>query len=204
MDKWIQLPNKQTVEKTIAALKKNNIDAYFVETQEEAKKKFFEILPENVEVLSNSSVTLNEIGISKEIAESGKYNAVKNKLMAMDRKTQGREMQKMGSAPEWSVGSVHAITEDGHILIASNTGSQLPGYAYGSSHVIWVVGAQKIVKNTDEGLKRIFEHSLVLENERVKIAYGMPESHVRRILILEDEAISGRSTVIFVNQVLGY
>lgn len=204
MDKWIQLPNKQTVEKTIAALKKNNIDAYFVETQEEAKRKFFEILPENVEVLSNSSVTLNEIGISKEIAESGKYNAVKNKLMAMDRKTQGREMQKMGSASEWSVGSVHAITEDGHILIASNSGSQLPGYAYGSSHVIWVVGAQKIVKNTDEGLKRIFEHSLVLENERVKIAYGMPESHVRRILILEDEAISGRSTVIFVNQVLGY
>ena len=64
--------------------------------------------------------------------------------------------------------------------------------------------SERLVKNTDEGLKRIFEHSLVLENKRVKIAYGMPESHVRRILILEDEAISGRSTVIFVNQVLGY
>ena len=204
MDKWIQLPSKEVIKKTIEALKRNNIDAYFFETLDEAKKKFFEILPENAEVLSNSSVTLEEIGISKEIAESGKYNAVKNKLMAMDRKTQGREMKKIGSSPEWSVGSVHAITEDGHILIASNTGSQLPGYTYGADHVIWVVGAQKVVKNTDEGLKRIFEHSLALESERVKSAYGMPESYVRRILILEDEAMLGRSTVIFVNQVLGY
>lgn len=204
MDKWIQLPSKEVIKKTIEALKRNNIDAYFFETLDEAKKKFFEILPESAEVLSNSSVTLEEIGISKEIAESGKYNAVKNKLMAMDKKTQGREMKKIGSSPEWSVGSVHAITEDGHILIASNTGSQLPGYTYGADHVIWVVGAQKVVKNTDEGLKRIFEHSLALESERVKSAYGMPESHVRRILILEDEAMLGRSTVIFVNQVLGY
>ena len=204
MDKWTQLPNKETIGRTIEALKKNNIDAYFFETSDEAKKKFFEILPQNAEVLSNSSVTLDEIGISKEIAESGKYNAVKNKLMAMDRKTQAREMQKLGSAPEWAVGSAHAITQDGHILIASNTGSQLPGYAYGADYVIWVVGAQKIVKNTEEGIKRIFEHSLVLESERVKVAYGMPESHARRILILEDEAMPGRSTVIFINQVLGY
>jgi L-lactate utilization protein LutC len=204
MDKWIKLADKETVEKTIAALKKNNINVFFAETKEDARNKFFEILPEGAEVLNNTSVTLDAIGVTKEIMESGRYNSIKKKQMLMDRKTQGKEMQKLNFSPEWSVGSVHAITEDGQLLIASNTGSQLPSYAYGADHIIWVVGTQKIVKTIDEGLKRISEHSLVLESERVKIAYGMPESHVRRILILESERISGRSTVIFVNQALGF
>lgn len=204
MDKWTTLPSKETIEETIKALKKNNIDAYFVKTGEEAKKKFFEILPEGVEVFNNSSVTLDELSIAKEITESGKYNAVRNKLMSMDRKTQSRDMQKLGSAPEWAVGSVHALTKDGHILIASKSGSQLSGYAYGADHIIWVVGTQKIVENADEGIKRIYEHSLPLESERAKIAYGMEHSDVARILIINEESSPGRSTVIFVNQVLGY
>lgn len=204
MSKWTTLADRKTIEKTIKALKKNNIDAYLVETKEEAKNKFFEILPEGAEVLNNTSATLDAIGVTKEIMESGKYNSVKKKQMLMDRKTKRKEIQKLSTTPEWAVGSVHAITDDGQILIASNTGSQLSGYAYGADHIIWVVGAQKIVKNTDDGIKRIYEHSLLMENERVKVAYGMPESHVRRILILENEAIFGRTTVIFVNQVLGF
>jgi hypothetical protein len=203
MDKWSQLPNKETIEKTIAALKKNNIDAYFVETAEDAKQKFFEILPEGAEVLNSSSQTLDTFGIAKEIMESGKYKAVKNELMKMDRNTQRREMQKMGSAPEWAVGSVHAVTKEGHVLIASKTGSQLPGYAYGAGHVIWVVGVHKIVDNVDDGIKRIFDHSLPLENERIKKAYGIEHSDVERILIMYAENAPGRSTVIFVNQVIG-
>ncbi len=203
MDKWIQIPSKEIVKQTIESLKKHNIDAYFVETEEEARKKFFELLPEGAEVLNSSSETLDSFGISKEIMESGKYSAIKNQLMKMDRKTQGREMQKMGSAPEWAVGSVHAVTKEGQILIASKTGSQLAGYAYGAEHAIWIVGVHKIVDNVDEGIKRIFEHSLRLESERVKVAYGMEHSDVERILIMYGENMSGRSTVIFVNQVIG-
>lgn len=204
MNKWSTLPSKEIIEKTLKALKKNNIDTYFVETKEEAKKKFFEILPRGAEVMNNTSVTLDELGIAKEIIDSREYVSVRNKLMSMDRSTQEKEMKKIGSTPEWSVGSAHAITQDGQILIASNTGSQLPGYIYGANHVILIVGAQKIVKDIDEGLKRIFEHSLVLESERVKIAYGMSESHVRRILILESEATLGRLTVIIINKSLGF
>lgn len=204
MDKWTQLPRKDTIQKTIEALKKNNINAFLVETKEEAKRKFFEILPEGAEVLNSASVTLDSLGISKELTQSGRYNALKNTLMKMDRATQGREMQRLGSAPEWATGSVHAITWDGQILIASKSGSQLPGYAYGSDHVIWVVGAQKIVENINEGIKRIYEHSLPLESERVKKAYGMEHSDVARILFINQEAKPGRSTVIFINQVIGY
>lgn len=204
MDKWEKLADKETVEKTIASLNANNIAAYFAGTIEEAKKKVFELLPEKAEVMSMSSVTLDTVSISKEIQESEKYNSTRKKLLSMDRRTQGLEMQKLGAAPEWAAGSVHAVTEDGKVIIASQSGSQLPAYAFGSSHVIWVVGAQKIVKNIDEGMKRIYEYVLPLESERAKKAYGVPGSAVNKVLIINKEAQKGRITIIFVNQVLGF
>jgi len=154
--------------------------------------------------MSMSSVTLDTVSISKEIQESEKYNSARKKLLSMDRRTQDLEMQKLGAAPEWAAGSVHAITEDGKVIIASQSGSQLPAYAFGSSHVIWVVGTQKIVKNIDEGMKRIYEYVLPLESERAKKAYGVPGSAVNKILIINKEAQKGRITIIFVNEVLGF
>ena len=151
-----------------------------------------------------TSVTLDKIGISKEINESGNYNSVRKKLMTMDRKTQGKEMQKLGAAPEYAIGSVHAVTEDGKILVASNSGSQLPAYVYSSNNVIFVVGTQKIVKNLNDAFKRIYEYTLPLESERAKKAYGVPGSFVSKILIINREINPGRIKLIFVNEVLGF
>ena len=158
----------------------------------------------SVEVMTMTSVTLDTIGVPQEIQSSKKYNFVREKLMSMDRKTQSVEMQKLGAAPEWAIGSVHAITEDGHAMIASNTGSQLPAYAYASPHVIWVVGAQKIVTNVDEGMKRIYDYVLPLESERAHKAYGVPASAVNKLLVVHKEVIPNRITVILVKEVLGF
>ncbi len=205
MDKWNQLASKEVVDKTIEALKSNGIDAKFVETGEQAKQEAFKIIPENAEVMTMSSVTLDTLGISKEVQESGKYNSVKNKLAEMNRETQGLEMLKIGAAPEWSVGSVHAVTEDGHVLIASNTGSQLPAYASAAAHVIFVVGTQKIVKNTDEGMKRIYEYVLPLESDRLNKAYNLTTgSFVSKLLIINREKTPNRITLIFVGEKLGF
>ncbi|OGC82093.1 MAG: hypothetical protein A2V81_03005 [Candidatus Abawacabacteria bacterium RBG_16_42_10] len=204
MDKWSQLASKESIETTIAVLKSHNIEAILVENGEAAKKKVLEMLPEGAEVMTMSSTTLQQIGLVEEIENSPKYDVVKKKLSAMDRATQSREMQRIGAAPEWAIGSVHAVTEDGHAMIASNTGSQLPAYAYGAGHVIWVVGTQKIVKNIDEGMKRIFEHSLPLESERTHKAYGVPGSAVNKVLLVNNEVQSQRITMILVNEVLGF
>ncbi len=198
------LPSQTTIQNTIAALRNNNIEAFLVQTKEEASHKVIEILPENSEVLTMTSETLEQIEVVKEINESGHFNSVRNELMKMDRKIQGAEMQKLGAAPLWVVGSVHAVTEDGHVLVASNSGSQLPAYSYGSSHVVWVVGAQKIVKDLDEGMRRVYEHTLPLESERAKKAYGVSASAVNKLLIFNRESQPGRVTMIIVNEVLGF
>ena len=203
MKRFEQLADEKTIEKTVSSLKENGIETFVVKNGEEAKKKVLELLPERSEVMNMTSVTLDTIGVSKEIQESGKFNSVHKKLMSMDRNTQGSEIRKLGTTPEWVIGSVHAVTEDGKVLIASNSGSQLPAYAYGAEHVIWVVGTQKIVKDVDGGIKRIYEHSFPLEDERARKAYGVG-SGVNKILIVNKEISSGRITMILVKEKLGF
>src|SRR5258708_3177769 len=187
---YSQLASQESIDRTSAALKANGIHVLVVEKGEEAKQKILEMLPQGAEVMNMTSVTLDTIGVAKEINESPKYNSVRNKLSSMDRKTQSSQMQKLGAAPEWVVGSVHAVTEEGHIFIASNTGSQLPADVYGSPHVIFVVGTQKIVANNDEAFKRIYDHCLPLETKRARKAYGLPEtwqSSVNKLVIINKE-----------------
>ena len=203
MTKWNQLADDAIIEKTVIALKENHIDAHVVETGSEAKKMALAMIPKNAEVMTMSSVTLETIGLTKEVNESGNYDAVKPKLFAMDRKTQAREMQKLGSAPDWAVGSVHAVSEDGRILVASNTGSQLPAYAYSSGHVIWIVGTQKIVKNIDEGMKRLYEHIVPLEDVHMQKLYKVGTA-VNKLLIINGDKVPGSLTIIFVKEKLGF
>jgi len=204
MKKWEKLAPSQIIKKTIDALKQNGIDAFVVDTGQKVRKEILTRIPEGAEVMTMTSATLDAIGVPDEINESGKYNSIRKKLMSMDRATQGHRINKLGAAPEYALGSVHAVTEDGRVLIASNTGSQLSAYVHGSAHVIWVVGTQKIVKNLDEGIKRIYNHTLLLENKRVQKAYGMPESFVSKLLIVNRENIPGRIILIFVKEKLGF
>lgn len=205
MSMFDQPVDPQVVAETVAALAKNGISAEFVQTGEEAKEKVFEKIPEGAEIMNMSSVTLDTLGISKEIMESGKYSSVKNELNKLDRAKDSLQMQKLGAAPEYAVGSVHAVTTDGKVFVASNTGSQLPAYVYGSSHVIWVVGTQKIVKDSDEAMKRIYDYILPLESVRLNKQYNINTgSFVSKLLIFNREINKDRIHIIFVNEKLGF
>jgi L-lactate utilization protein LutC len=202
-EKFGKLPDLETIQKTKSALEKNGITAFIVETGGEAKKKVLEIIPEGAEVMTMTSMSHQAISSAKEMNESGRFNSVRNKLNQMDMKTQWAEMRRLGAAQEWAVGSVHAVTEEGQLMIASRSGSQLPAYAHGAAHVILVIGAQKIVKNIEEGFKRIYEYSFPLEDERARKAYGTG-SGVNKILIINKEATPGRLFAILVKEKLGF
>lgn len=202
---WNQLPSKEIINQTAEALSAHGFNTIVVETEEEAKQKALELLPKNAGVMTMTSETLRALGLNDYINESGEYNAVRPKLMSMDRATEGHEMKKLGAAPEYVIGSVNALTEDGHVLIASRTGSQIPAYVYAAGHVVWVVGVQKIVKNVEEGTKRIFEYVLGLESERANKAYNITSgSKVDRLLTFYEEETPKRITIILVNRLLGF
>lgn len=204
-NKWITIPSDNDIETTRQNLEKNGFTTIVTNTEEEATKEFFTLVPEGAEIFTVTSMTLETLGITKEVNQSGKFDAIRPKLMHMDRATQGEDMRKIGAAPAYVAGSVHAVTQDGHVLIASKTGSQLPAYVYGAGKVIWVVGAQKIVKDITEGQKRIFEHTLPLEGKRANKAYNITTgSSVDKLLTYYTELVSGRVTIILVKKELGF
>jgi len=116
---------------------------------------------------------------------------------------QQREMRTLAASPDHVVGSVHALTEGGSLLIASASGSQLGPLVSGAGQVILVIGAQKIVPDVAAGLRRIYEYCYPLEDARARQAYGVP-SGVNNILIINKAVTPGRVTAIIVNERLGF
>ncbi len=200
---WDNIPSDNIIKKTKTALQKNNIEVFVVENGKEAKEKILNLIPEGSEVFTMTSKTLEAIGVLKEIDEFGKFISIRNKLNSMNSDTQKQDMKRLGSAPDYTVGSVHAVTQDGKVLIASKSASQLPAYIYGAAHVIWAVGAQKIVKNIDDGMKRIYEYCFPLEDARARKAYGIG-SAVDKIVISNGEPVPGRITMILIKEKLGF
>jgi hypothetical protein len=207
MKAWNATASGESVERAAKALAANGIEVHRAATAAEARAKVLALIPAGAEVFTMSSQTLEATGIAKEINASKSFRSVRDALGAMDPKTQGRDMRRIGAGPDVAVGSAHAVTETGTVLVASNTGSQLPAYAYGAGTVIWVVGTQKIVQGVDEGLRRINEYVVGLESVRARKAYGLPESwssFPSKILMINREITPGRVKIVLVDESLGF
>jgi hypothetical protein len=174
-----------------------------VRSGDNARKTVASLIPPGAEVFNNTSRTLESIGVADDIERSGRYEPLRLRLFQMDREMQAREMRILAASPDYVVGSVHALTEGGSLLIASASGSQLGPIVSGAEHVIFVIGGQKIVADLDAGIRRIFEYSLPLEDWRAREAYGVP-SGVNNILIINRAVAADRITAILVHEALGF
>lgn len=200
---FTQLASEKQIEKTVQALQAHGIRVVVFDTGEEARTYVLDLIPPGAEVYDTPSRTLELIGLAEQIEHTTHFQAVRARLSTLDRMTQRYEMRKLVAAPEVLVGSIHAITEQGEVLIASASGSQLGAAAFGASTVIWVVGTQKLVHTLEDGFRRIREYSLPLENERAQQVYGQA-SAINKLLTINAEHEPGRITIVLVKQQLGF
>lgn len=194
--------DETTIQTAKAALESRGFTVTVVDNLENAREEVIGLVPKGSRVFTSTSVTLEKTGLA-DILNSEEYISQRNTFIALHGQEDKKfEMRQAGAASDITVGSVHAVTETGEVLIASATGSQMPNYTYGAGHVIWVVGAQKIVKNTDEGRRRIEEYVFPLEDVRAQKAYGVGSSINQLLFYLKDPM--HRVTVIFVREAVGY
>jgi hypothetical protein len=201
-DRFTTLPDDQTLSATVVALEEHGSSVEVVDDFDAAREAVLARIPEGSSVMTNTSVTLEETGIANAINNDGSYESMRNKLMALNFATQLQEMKAVGGQPDYSVGSVHAVTRDGTLVIASASGSQLASYAWGAANVIFVIGAQKLVPTLAAAHGRIYEHSLKLEDTRALAAYGQ-NSSVGKILEIHQE-LPGRIHIVIIRQVVGF
>ena len=197
------LADDARVKRAAAALEANGIKVLRAGDAAEAKRIVLSLIPEGAQVHHGASQSLEETGILDAIEKSGRYEHLRPRIWSMDRKTQADEIRRLGAAPDVMLGSVHAVTETGSLITASMSGSQLGPYVSGAGRVILVVGTQKIVSDLEEGLYRVNDYSLPLEDARAQAAYGI-NSAVNKVLIINREIVPGRITVVLVNEVLGF
>jgi len=201
-DRFTTLPDNETLESTVVALEEHGFSVELVEDLEAAREAVLARIPGGSSVMTNTSVTLTETGIEDAINRGGTYESIRNKMLALDFETQAQEMKALAGQPDFALGSVHAITREGTLVIASASGSQLASYAWGAANVIFVVGAQKLVPTLDAARERIFQHSLKLEDARALAAYGQ-NSSVGKVLEIHQE-LPGRIHVVLIRRSVGF
>ena len=198
-----QVASREHIEAVARALERNGIRAIVAADGGEAREAVHSLLADGAAVYNNTSRTLEAIGVSEDIERSGRYQALRLRLYQMDREMQRDEMRTIAASPDNVVGSAHAVTDDGSLMIASASGSQLGPIVSGASHVILVIGGQKIVPDIPTGFRRIYEYCFPLEDARARNAYGVP-SGVNNVLIINRVLASGRITAILVPEQLGF
>ena len=193
----------ERLERAAAALTAHGFTVEILDDAATARTRTKDLIPEGTSVFTGASETLRLSGIDEDINTSGRYEAIRPRALAMDRATQMDEIRRLLATPDVAVGSVAAVTETGSLVIASASGSQLPGYAGGAARAIWIVGAQKVVPDLSTALRRIEDHCLPLESARTQAAYGWP-SAINRLLILNAEPRPGRGTVLLLREAIGF
>ncbi|MEV6968712.1 LUD domain-containing protein [Hamadaea sp. NPDC051192] len=193
----------EALERAAAALTKNGFSVEVLDDLEAARTRVAELIPAGASVYTSASETTRLSGIADDINSGDKYDALKPRLLAMDRATGADEIRRLSATPDVVLGSVAAVTETGSLVVASASGSQIPAYAGGAGKAIWIVGAQKVVPDLGTALRRLEEHALPLESARAQQVYGQP-SAINRLLVLNAELQPGRGTVLLIRGAVGF
>lgn len=200
------LATEESIKKASEALAKNGFDPEVVNTKEEALEKIKSLIPEGASVMNGSSVTLEEIGYI-DYLKSGehKWNDLHAKVTAEEDKEKRSLLRKQSVNSDYYLGSVHALTEAGEMVIASNTGSQQPHLVFTSPNLILIVGTQKITSSLDAAFKRLEEYVVPLEDEHMKKLYGRGTQRSKTVILHKENPIKGRKVkVLFVKEKLGF
>jgi acyl-CoA hydrolase len=200
--RFTELADEETLVATVVALEEHGFSVELVDDLNAAREAVLALIPEGSSVMTNTSVTLEETGIAEAVDNGGRYESARNRMTSLDYATQLPEMKAAAGQPDYALGSVHAVTRDGTLVIASASGSQLASYAWGAANVIFVVGAQKLVPNAEAARERIYKHSFPLEDARAYSAYGI-NSRVGKILEIHQED-PGRIHVILIRRAVGF
>lgn len=203
---YTNISDENTITNTVSALANHNFIPLVVENKEEALAKVIELIPKGASVNNGASQTLEQIGYIEYLkkGEHGWENLHEAVLKETDPAKQAL-LRKQITVSDYYLGSVHAITETGELVIASASGSQLPGLAHNAQNLILVAGAQKIVPSLSAAFERIEKHVVPLEDVRMKAAYGMGTLHAKTLILRQEHPMMQRKAyVIIVKESLGF
>ncbi|WP_129595817.1 lactate utilization protein [Anaerophilus nitritogenes] len=213
MDQSVKWVIEKKIERTIEALKKNNMEGYFVKDEKELLDKLSSLLQKGETISVGGSVTLFETGII-DLLRSGQYNFLDRYEKGLTEENIKEIYRKSFFANTYLTGT-NAITENGELYNVDGTGNRVAAMIYGPDQVIVVVGFNKIVKNLNEAIERNKQIAAPINAKRLKkktpcastgvcIDCTSPERICNEYTLIKRQRIQGRIKVFIVDKELGY
>jgi L-lactate utilization protein LutC len=206
LEKFSVIPSDESIKKTIEGLKSRNIEAEVISDGHMTLARIKELIPAEASVMNGSSRTLEQIGFVEYLkSEAQPWNNLHEAILNESDPAKKSQLRKQAALSDYYLGSVHALTESGEMVIASNTGSQLPHIVYTSKNLIFVVSARKITSDLAQAFQRIQAHVIPLEDENMKQKYGSGTSWNKTVIFHRENPNMGRTVrVILVKEALGF
>ncbi len=188
------------------ALTEHGFEAILVDNKQEVLEIIKNTIPQSASVMNGASRTLEEVGYIAYLAAGGHgWNNLHDAILKETDPAKQALLRKQSVISDYYLGSVHALSQTGEMVIASNTGSQLPHLAFTSPNIILVVGMQKVVPTLDDALRRVEEVVIPLEDERMKATYGYGTTYAKTLILRRENPNMGRSVkVLLVGESLGF
>src|SRR3989338_307429 len=203
---YTTLASKETVEKTAEGLKARNFNPVIVASGKDAFEYIKGAIPAGASVMNGSSTTLEQIGFVEYLkAGAHGWNNLHADIVAEKDGAKQAELRKLSVTSDYYLGSVHALTEGGEMVIASNTGSQQPHLVFTSPNLILVVSTQKIVPSLEAAIERLEKHVIPLEDAHMMKKYGSGTKRNKTVILHGENPMMKRTiTVVLVNEKLGF
>lgn len=203
---YTALASEESIRAATAGLEEHHVTPFIAATGQEALAKIKELIPTGASVMNGASRTLEEIGFV-DYLKGGQHgwNNLHEAILAEKDPVVQQRLRRESVLSDFYLGSVHALSETGDMVIASNTGSQLPHIVFTSPNLILVVSTRKIVPTLADAFNRLYEHVIPLEDEHMKQKYGMGTAP-NKVLVFhgENERMGRKVWVILVKEALGF
>jgi L-lactate utilization protein LutB len=203
---FTSLASEEVVARTRTALESHGFKTDYVATKDAALARIKELVPQGASIMNGASKTLEQIGFVAYL-KSGTHgwNNLHEAILAEKDPAKQAFLRQQSSLSDVYLGSAHAVSETGEIIVASNTGSQLPHLVFTSKTVILVVGTQKIAPSEAAAIERLETHVVPLEDERMMGVYGAHTQISKLLIMRKENTFMGRTVlVLFVGESLGY
>lgn len=178
---WLK---KQRANAVVAAMKRRNFQAQYVDDRDSAMQAILALVPDGASVFRTDSVTLDQLGLIATLRARGKnvvmYPQEKdghgNNIHGDYEKNKAlyARLQREVFTADVYVTGANAVTMDGLIISTDGGGNRVAPLLFGPSRVVVVAGINKIVKDKAAAFDRIRDFAAPVNVKRHQDMHNRP------------------------------
>lgn len=196
----------------IKNLEKRNMEGYYFETGAECVKAITDTIPDGSVISWGGSETIKEIGLMDAI-HNNRYELIDRSLSKTP--DEARQIYAKTVLSDYYLMSSNAVTLDGELINIDGNGNRVACLIHGPSHVIIVVGMNKIVTDVESGIARVRNMAsppnAIRLNKDIPCAISghchdclSPNCFCNQIVVTRRSGHNGRIKVYLVGEELGF